>query len=501
MTFHRALTTSSVLALFAGPALADLTAEDVLADQLSQMGMYGLNVQTQGQSRSGNVLTVEGLTAATSIPGEDVNIVLAMGGAIYTEQGDGSVLVTYPDEIPFVVQVSAPDEEDVAIEMTIRQSGMQSVITGSTEQFRYEFSGDTVSITDFTIEGPDDIDEVDMNITVDMSGFLGVMNIAGGDVRPYDLDMTLGAIKLLMDANGLEGDEAFNFTFDVSDIAAKYTGTMAQQSLMDSFATTIANGNAVAGDFNHGKATYDFDVETPDGGVTGNASMGSGTFDFTMDENGIDYGGATNDTTITVSGSAIPLPPMTFEMAQYGGRFKIPVVPGEDPQDFAMALSLVDVIVDPFLWSMIDPGEQLPRDPATIIIDTAGELVMLEDVFDPAFAETLGQNGPPGQINALDVNEIKVSLAGAELTGDGALTFNNEGGLPVPAGIVNLALSGGNTLLDTLVAMGLLPEEQAMGARMMSGLFARPGTGPDTLVSTIEMKEDGSILANGQRIK
>ncbi len=40
-----------------------------------------------------------------------------------------------------------------------------------------------------------------------------------------------------------------------------------------------------------------------------------------------------------------------------------------------------------------------------------------------------------------------------------------------------------------------------MGARMMMGLFAQPGDGPDTLVSTIEVKEDGSVLANGQRIK
>ncbi len=501
MTLTRALTTSSVLAIFAGPALADLTADDVLADQLSQMSMYGLSVQTQGESRSGNVLTVEGLTAATTIPGEDVSIVFAMGGATYTEQGDGSVLVTYPDEIPLVVQVSLPDEDDVKVEMTIRQSGMQSLVTGSPEQFRYEFSGDSASVADFTIEGPEDVDDVEMDIVVDMGGFLGVMNIAGGDVRPYDLDMTLGAIEMLLDASGLEGDEAFSMSFNVSDVVAKYAGTLAQQNLMDSFATTIANGNTVLGNFNHGTASYDFDVETPDGGVTGNATMGSGTFDFAMNENGIEYGGVTNDTTITVSGSAIPFPPMTFEMAEYGGRVKMPVVPGEDPQDFAIVLSLIDIVVDPFLWSMIDPGEQLPRDPATVIIDASGEVVMLQDVFDPAFAETMGQNGPPGQINAFDLNEIKVSLAGAELTGDGALTFNNEGALPVPAGIVNLALSGGNTLLDTLVSMGLLPEEQAMGARMMSGLFARPGTGPDTLVSTIEMKEDGSILANGQRIK
>lgn len=109
--------------------------------------------------------------------------------------------------------------------------------------------------------------------------------------------------------------------------------------------------------------------------------------------------------------------------------------------------------------------------------------------------------GAPGQLNAVNVNEIKFSVAGAELTGDGDFSFNNDGPIPVPAGVINLMLTGGNGLMDTLVAMGLLPEEQAMGARMMMGLFARPGDGEDTLVSTIEVNEDGSVLANGQRIK
>ena len=36
---------------------------------------------------------------------------------------------------------------------------------------------------------------------------------------------------------------------------------------------------------------------------------------------------------------------------------------------------------------------------------------------------------------------------------------------------------------------------------MMMGLFARPGDGEDTLVSTIEVQEDGAVLANGQRIR
>ena len=109
--------------------------------------------------------------------------------------------------------------------------------------------------------------------------------------------------------------------------------------------------------------------------------------------------------------------------------------------------------------------------------------------------------GAPGQVISATLNELRLNIAGAELTGDGDFTFNNDFAIPVPSGVVNMMLVGGNGLLDTLVGMGLIPEDQAMGARMMMGLFARPGDGDDTLVSTIEVKEDGSVLANGQRIR
>ena len=66
--------------------------------------------------------------------------------------------------------------------------------------------------------------------------------------------------------------------------------------------------------------------------------------------------------------------------------------------------------------------------------------------------------------------------------------------MPVCAGV--------NGLLDNLVAMGLLPDEEAMGARMAMGMFARPGGEEDTLVSKIEVDgETGQVLANGQRLR
>ncbi|MEO1365292.1 MAG: DUF2125 domain-containing protein, partial [Pseudomonadota bacterium] len=95
---------------------------------------------------------------------------------------------------------------------------------------------------------------------------------------------------------------------------------------------------------------------------------------------------------------------------------------------------------------------------------------------------------------------------GAKLTGAGDFTFDNSDlvtfdGLPRPKGAVDLSLVGGNGLLDKLVAMGLVPEDQAMGARMMMGLFAVPGEAEDTLTSKIEVNDEGHVLANGQRLR
>jgi hypothetical protein len=35
----------------------------------------------------------------------------------------------------------------------------------------------------------------------------------------------------------------------------------------------------------------------------------------------------------------------------------------------------------------------------------------------------------------------------------------------------------------------------------MMGLFTRPGEGPDSLTTKVEINEQGHVLANGQRIQ
>ena len=111
----------------------------------------------------------------------------------------------------------------------------------------------------------------------------------------------------------------------------------------------------------------------------------------------------------------------------------------------------------------------------------------------------------PAELYELTLNTLVVDAVGAMLTGEGAFTFDNSDmqtfpGMPRPQGQLTAELSGANGLLDKLVAMGIVPEDQAMGARMMMGMFAVPA-GDDKMTSTIEINEQGHISANGQRIQ
>ena len=54
--------------------------------------------------------------------------------------------------------------------------------------------------------------------------------------------------------------------------------------------------------------------------------------------------------------------------------------------------------------------------------------------------------------------------------------------------------------MDKLVAAGLVPQEQLMGAQMMIGMFAKPN-GDDAFTSEVEVSGDGQVLVNGQRMR
>jgi hypothetical protein len=193
---------------------------------------------------------------------------------------------------------------------------------------------------------------------------------------------------------------------------------------------------------------------------------------------------------------------VTGSLGEMQSRVAFPSTPTEEPQPMAFTLALRDLTLGESIWSLFDPTGALPRDPATLIVDLGGQIRFLADIFSEE--EMADAAGPPAEVEALDIEELRLSLAGAEFTGTGAFTFDYDvtgpmgPGSPAPEGRLDLRLEGAQRLLETLVGMGILPEDQAMMVRMMTGMIARPAPeGGDALVSEITVEPDGTVLANG----
>ena len=127
------------------------------------------------------------------------------------------------------------------------------------------------------------------------------------------------------------------------------------------------------------------------------------------------------------------------------------------------------------------------------------------DFLDPTQQEAAMMSNIPGEVNGVQISELTLRGAGAEITGDGAFTFNNTDlqtfdGFPRPEGQATFTINGINGLVEKLIKIGLIPADQAMLPRMMLGMFATP-VGDDMLKSTIEFNAEGHVLANGQRLR
>ena len=140
-------------------------------------------------------------------------------------------------------------------------------------------------------------------------------------------------------------------------------------------------------------------------------------------------------------------------------------------------------------------------------LDISGTLKILSDLFSPdALTKFLNPKYTPLELESLSVDRFELSGADTSLSAVGEFTFDNSdlktfSGFPRPLGKIEAKLIGGHGLLDRLITIGLLSNNEAMGVRMMMGMFTVPGVGDDVLDTVLEVTQKGQFLANGQRIK
>jgi hypothetical protein len=490
----------SVLAIASGSAAcAEVSAQEVWDSWKANLGSYGAEGITIGaEDYSGGVLTVSDI--AISIADETGSANATIASIEFAEQGDGTVSVTMSEEVPIsITSASSDGTGEMAVEAAVRQQDLEMLVSGTADEMTYDISAtrlalDLDSVGDGTATGSGSIVFNDL---------AGTYSVTTTDMQTVDSDLSAGSLGIGLNIDDPAEDVVFSMKGSIKDISS--TGTMVSPLPENTTPDTVlVDGLTGEGTYSLGATSISFDMTSEGTPVTGTLTAEGSNFGAGVSADGVHYSSSTTGLSVEASSAMLPFP-VKVTLAQSGMNFAMPLSATEEPAPFAFGINLTDLAVNDEIWALVDPGAALPHDPATFVIGLTGTARLFVDLADPAQAATIAEMEVPGEVNSVSLDDLTIAVAGAEVSGTGAFTFDNSDtttipGVPRPEGKLELAASGINGLMDNLVAMGLLPEEQAMGARMMLGLFSVP-TGDDQLTTTIEVNAEGQILANGQRLQ
>ena len=496
------LSCAAPIALLCGPAMADLSAAQVWDDWKQYLEGTGYTVEATETARGDDVV-VSDVTLSMATPEQDGSFSVTLGELSFVQNG-GDVDVMMPGSMPMTITGTGDAGKPFTAQVLYGQTGQKMTASGDPDAISYDYTADSVSVTldKLTVDGAE-VGPDTAKVVIGGTGVTSKTTMTIGEMRDY---AQTGAIEeLTYDVNllDMETQGTVAFTGGIKGVSFDGTGTIPLESQGSDAAAMMNAGFAIDGSFDYESGATDMTVTDPeDGTFVSQSSSQGGNLSVRMGKDALGYAGEQRDVKVNMQVPQMPFP-IDLQMARMGFNLLMPVSAQEAPQDFEFGLALADFTMSDMLWSLFDPAAQLPRDPATIDIALTGEAIVKADIMDPEAAAT---SEAPAEVSALSIDKFLVDAVGTRLEGTGDVTFDNGdmvsyGGIPKPVGEVNVSLAGANALLDKLVAMGILPEQQAMGARMMMGMCAVPGQGEDTLTSKIEFNDQGQVLANGQRIK
>ena len=495
-TLKCAVCTAALLA--GGAAHADVTAADVWENFKSQMELYGEDGLSIGaEVDAGGTLTVSDI--ALTFADEEVTMVAEIGDMTFAEQGDGTVLVTMADSYPMVIT----GEDGVVITVDVTQSNLALVVSGDPEALNYAVTADSYGIA-FR-------DAVDGGMTFTGDASLMASNLIGsyevneGDVREIISDIAVETVDILVDFQIPGGNgEYVTFAGKINGLTSVGEAIVPLNADFVDPDSLFVEGFGFSGGYEIASGDYVFDINADGDQVAGSVSTGAASLSAEMNATTVAYQSSTQNIAMNMLAAQFPLP-IELSAAQYGVNFRMPVGVTEEPAPFALGFDLVDLEISEMLWGIFDPGAVLPRDPATLQIALNGTAKALIDFLDPANAAAFEETEVPFEPYTLTLDTLRLSAAGALITGNGAFAFDNTdtqtfAPMPRPEGSALIEITGLNGLLDNLVAMGLVPEDQIMGPRMMMGMFAR-ATGDDQMEVAVEVLPSGQINVNGNRVR
>lgn len=500
--FRNAMCSTAIVTLLSVTGvMADVTPEEVWENWQAMSTSAGQEMTVGGTARNGDTLEVSEITITHKDPmGGSASVVF--DALSFKDNGDGTVTVGMPESFP--MSMAFPPEaggtNPGSLKLTVTQPGMVIIAGGSATETSYEF---TAPVSALTLNEATDASGAALEtkaelVLAEASGKYVVSR--NGDQTVLDSAFAVKAVSL--NVEGGDDTGRGKGTLSLVDVTMAMKGNVLSPDVMANLATALNSGFTVDLGFGFGAMSLAIEGEGPSGPGKFALDSTGGSVDMALDKLRMNYGIALSGTRMVASGPEIPFPEVEVTLGEFAFNVLAPVSKSDAPQEFSYLTKLVDLTTSEDVWGLFDPSGTLARDPVTFIVDVKGTGFWHQDIMEPGF--DFDSVEAPGELNTLDLTEIRAKAAGADVSASGGLTFDNGdlatfGGVPKPAGTITVNIKGVQALIDNLISMGLLPEDEAMGFRMMLAMFARPGAGVDELISELEFR-DGGLFANGQQI-
>ncbi|MFT4011907.1 MAG: DUF2125 domain-containing protein [Paracoccus sp. (in: a-proteobacteria)] len=541
--------TSSALALavMTAPAFADVAPEEVWQSWVDYYQSLGYTVTEGGRDKAGGTLTLNDITITGWA--DSSKVVTKVPQVRLSDAGDGKVRSVFAERMTMDISGTDEDGAEFSVPVVVDMPGNSMLTSGAPQDMTHDFDYPVIDVTLSTIRtnGQDRA----IPITFKLENSAGQFH---GAPSKYDYRMTSAKLAFQGEVTDENADKV-RFQGDMAGLESQ--GTMigpARASNLDTdlaramesghdiegalLARALESGLAIEGALKLGSlaATFDFSGKDEDGQPT----SGAGKYDgkgldagFSMSRDGLGYRVGSDAVAFEMTSPQLPMP-IRYGIQSASMDLQLPISRNETPQPFKLAYSLAGLTLGDEMWAMFDPEARLPRDPASLDLDLTGLMKVTVNLLDPrspasddeppadatddATAEGMDPDAPADDAEAMadaeeaisppmapvevTINQIALDALGAKVSATGSLKAPEGGDINTPLGQVHAEYEGVNGLLDKLGAMGLIPQDQMMGVRMMLAMFAKPVDGnPDKLTTDLDFRDGGQIFANGQQIK
>jgi hypothetical protein len=506
--FYSGIFATGISLAAAFPAMAEISAQEVRDFWVDYYSQAGALVTIGSEDMSGDVLTLSDIKVGFEIPDSGGQMVINVGTVDLREIGNGTVSMESPSNSIWNIGFEIGGQQVAGSEMNVVYGENSTIISGEVGNIRIESAIDSMSMSIDSVSAGGQ--SVPVTLNLDFGAMDSDLTIrateTGENAVTQKIELaSLALVAAAKDPSG--GDGFFTLTANIADMAAEGDMTMASYASLSENPLAIFDGSFLVDAILEFGAS-DFDVAFKDRGTqfAMTASSTGGLLEEVISKEKVLINIVQEGVDVLLSSSDIPFPSVKAQYDELAFGFEVPLAASGQPSDFSANAALRGLTVGESIWAMVDPGQTIPRDPATVAVAVSGKAMVLVDLLDvETLANIDNMDGPPMLPLSVDIDELQVSVGGAELTGDGSAAFNFDNpvmldGVPLPVGAVNLKLTGAFGLIDKIAGLGLMPPEISLGARGIIGAFATP-LGDDAFETTLEVTEDGAIMANGQRVK